>query len=95
MLFGGRGPGGALMADTWVWDGRGWSERHPLHSPTPRRGAAMSSDPAGGGVLLVGGIGSDGAALPDNWRWTAPTGPCSARPGRPGPVAGRSSPRIR
>ncbi|HEX3607947.1 MAG TPA: hypothetical protein VH134_18650 [Candidatus Dormibacteraeota bacterium] len=88
VLFGGRGPGGALMADTWVWDGRGWSERHPLHSPTPRRGAAMSSDPAGGGVLLVGGIGSDGAAMPDNWRWDGSDWALLSPTGPPGPRGG-------
>ncbi|HEY2703791.1 MAG TPA: hypothetical protein VGL20_08885 [Candidatus Dormibacteraeota bacterium] len=69
VLFGGRGPGGAVLADTWTWDGKAWSAQHPLHSPPPRRAAVMSSDPRGGGVLLYGGIGTDADKLADTWEW--------------------------
>lgn len=87
VLFGGKGPGG-LMADTWVWDGHTWAERHPLHSPSPRRATAMASDPSGGGVLLVGGIGSHGEALSDNWEWDGSDWQLLATDGAPGARAG-------
>ena len=71
VLFGGRsGSGNGLLGDTWTWDGRRWSERHPAHSPSPRSAVAMTSDPNGGGVLLVGGVGPDGRVLSDDWEWT-------------------------
>jgi hypothetical protein len=88
VLFGGRGPGGAVLADTWVWDGRSWAERHPLHSPSPRRAAAISSDPYGGGILLVGGIGPNGEVLADNWEWDGLDWQLLAPQGAPGPRAG-------
>ncbi|TMD06297.1 MAG: hypothetical protein E6J03_05575 [Chloroflexi bacterium] len=87
VLFGGRGPGG-VMADTWIWDGHSWSQRHPLHSPSPRRGPAMASDPAGGGVLLVGGTGPKGEALADNWEWDGTDWQLLAADGAPGARAG-------
>src|SRR4029077_19024740 len=65
-----------------------WAERHPLHSPSPRRGAAISSDPYGGGVLLVGGIGPRGEMLSDNWEWDGLDWQQLAPQGAPGPRAG-------
>jgi hypothetical protein len=85
VLFGGRsGSGTGLLGDTWTWDGRRWSERHPTHSPSPRSAAAMSSDPDGGGVLLVGGVGPDGRVLSDDWEWNGQD--WQPLPGQTGPV---------
>jgi Kelch motif len=69
VLFGGRSSDSGLLGDTWTWDGRQWTERHPSHSPSPRSAVAMSTDPDGGGVLLVGGVDEDGRVLSDNWEW--------------------------
>jgi Galactose oxidase, central domain len=88
VLFGGRGPGGVLLADTWIWDGKSWSERRPLHNPGPRRAAALSSDPGGGGVLLVGGIGSSGELLADTWEWDGTDWRQLSPAAPPGPRAG-------
>ncbi|GAB3275588.1 hypothetical protein GCM10027449_14490 [Sinomonas notoginsengisoli] len=74
VLFGGTGPDGKDLNDTWTWDGSDWTEQHPAASPTPRNHAAMSDTTvhpgaAGpGGVLLFGGYAQP-AALTDFWRW--------------------------
>ncbi|HEX6493474.1 MAG TPA: hypothetical protein VF112_08165 [Candidatus Dormibacteraeota bacterium] len=88
VLFGGRGPGGVVLADTWIWDGHSWSERRPVHSPSPRRAAAMSSDPGGGGVLLLGGVGPGGDALADTWEWDGTDWRQLSAAAPPGPRAG-------
>jgi hypothetical protein len=70
VLFGGEDANGAMLGDTWEWDGTAWTERtHPL-APDPRRGHAMAR--AGDEVLLFGGDLSP-AAEPFSglfsWRW--------------------------
>jgi hypothetical protein len=69
VLFGGDA-GAALLADTWIWDGHRWSRQPPaaVLGPAARRAPAMAADAAGGGVLLFGGAGAQGA-LGDTWRW--------------------------
>jgi len=66
--------------ETWVWDGKDWTQEHPAQSPDPRSFAAMAA--AGGQVVLFGG-GSFGGNYADpvgTWTWdgtlwTQHTGP--------------------
>lgn len=68
VLFGGTAPGGALLDDTWVFDGQAWTQRHPGSAPPARTGAAVTYDMARHLVLLSGGRGSAGL-LHDTWTW--------------------------
>jgi hypothetical protein len=66
ILFGGEGPGGELLDDTWAWNGLSWYEvTGPAFgsAPTPREGAAMAYSP-GGDLVLFGGRGVPPAAPP-------------------------------
>jgi hypothetical protein len=45
ILFGGQGSSGTDLADTWVFNGENWVERHPDHSPSARVQAAAASFP--------------------------------------------------
>jgi hypothetical protein len=73
VLFG--GPTGthdnpALANDTWTWDGRQWTQQHPLVSPSARFGPAMVFDPATRTVLLFGGEQFPPFVfLLDTWTW--------------------------
>jgi hypothetical protein len=40
--------------ETWVWDGGGWTQRHPATSPSPRQ-TTLVEDPVTHHVLLLGG----------------------------------------
>jgi hypothetical protein len=77
VLFGGLGAGGALLGDTWTWNGTTWAARSPAASPPARTGAAVAYDAATGDVLLFGGngagTGSAGSLLGDTWSWNGAT----------------------
>jgi hypothetical protein len=67
LLFGGATfQDGALapLADTWTWDGHGWTQRFPAHSPSARAFSEMAYDPVHRQVVLFGGLG-----LNDTWLW--------------------------
>jgi len=65
VLFGGV-LGGTEYADTWIWDGTTWSERHPTMAPAARSDAAITS--IGGRAVLYGG-GSKAGDYADFWAW--------------------------
>lgn len=68
LLFGGQGGTGAL-ADTWVWNGTGWTDISPATtSPSTRSGPAMADDPLLGGLVLFGGL-HNGTSQNDTWTW--------------------------
>jgi len=70
VLFGGSDETGHLTNDTWVWDGANWAQRHPLVSPTARRGHAMAYDADRAELVLFGGDGSDATgSRADTWVW--------------------------
>jgi hypothetical protein len=56
ILFGGQGRGGALLDDTWVWNGASWNQIATPATPGDREGAALGADPAGH-LVLFGGFG--------------------------------------
>lgn len=71
LLFGGqdlRQPAGQRrLGDTWAFDGQGWTQLHPAHSPPARAQHAMVTD-GNGDVLLLGGNDEVGV-IADAWRF--------------------------
>jgi hypothetical protein len=68
VLYGGTNSKVEYLSDTWVWDGKDWTEMHPSNNPGPATGAgtnAMACEEAGGKVLLVNGNGSPY----ETWVW--------------------------
>ena len=74
LLFGGMTATGALLGDTWEWDGSAWLLISST-GPSPRLGHAMAYDAARGRVVLTGGVVPDvsTAALADAWEWDGAT----------------------
>ncbi|HKU69009.1 MAG TPA: kelch repeat-containing protein [Candidatus Baltobacteraceae bacterium] len=76
VLFGGEGYDSAgnpiYLSDTWAWNGSTWIDLHPSASPPARYEASMTYDPALGGVLLYGGLSSNGT-LSDSWLFAGGT----------------------
>lgn len=78
LLFGGYGPSqaglieGAYLADTWEWNGTGWSE-NVVAGPPPRGKHAMAE--LNGKIVLFGGHYFDRTyhALGDTWEWDGTT----------------------
>lgn len=66
VLFGGfvNVAGGALLRDTWEWDGSSWAKRAST-GPSGRTIAALAA--LNGKAILFGGY--DGTALGDTWEW--------------------------
>jgi hypothetical protein len=56
VLHGGIGSG--YLNDTWEWDGVTWTEKHPAHTPAPRRNHKMCYDSDRKRVYLWGGDGA-------------------------------------
>ena len=77
VVFGGASvrtpPGGSPQVirtnETWIYRYGIWrNATRPGHAaPPPRSDAAIVDDPAEGGVLLFGGLSSNGTALGDTW----------------------------
>jgi hypothetical protein len=71
VLFGGRA-GNSYFADTWMWDGGTWIERHPAAAPSPRASFGMVYDQARHEIVLFGGY--DGhESLGGTWTWDGVT----------------------
>jgi len=70
-VFGGNGPGqGASFSDTWVWNGRDWTQMQPAANPGPRYAAAMAYDGHSGQAVLFGGTFLNASApFGDTWVW--------------------------
>jgi hypothetical protein len=71
ILYGGESPEGALLSDTWLWDGQTWSEH--LQSMGPRiYWPMMTFDSARGQVVLIGSTIYDptrGPSPTETWLW--------------------------
>jgi hypothetical protein len=70
-VFGGNAPGdGTSLSDTWVWNGKDWTEMNPATNPGPRYSAAMAYDAHAGQAVLFGGSYLNATApLGDTWVW--------------------------
>jgi hypothetical protein len=66
VLFGGEADANHILADTWTWDGKTWTQATPATSPPPRWHAGMAS--YGGKLVLFGGDSGTGW-LGDTWQW--------------------------
>lgn len=69
VLFGGASYAApSELGDTWEWDGTGWTELRPLHSPSPRLDSAMAYDAHSHTTVLFSG--TPGRVQPaDTWEW--------------------------
>lgn len=65
VLFGGRHPQAGPLADTWEWDGTGWSQVFTPIAPPARVAHAMAYDSVRRVTVLFGG----GANLDDTWEY--------------------------
>ena len=73
VIFGGQGPGGSYLADTWTWDGTTWTQQFPTSSPSARANHMMAYDASIGQTVLFGGDSPDGGPLNDTWVWNGST----------------------
>lgn len=104
LLFGGDvarpGDPDGLAADLWAWDGVGWTRlTDSLAGPPARADAGLAADPLGGGIVLFGGRGADGALLDDTWRfdgeaWRPIDGPRPPTRRRPALLEARDAGRV-
>ena len=69
VLFGGVGPGGTWLDDTWLWDGTRWLSTDVEVRPSPRKGHALTYDSRRERIVLYGGEGADGNLRDDTWEW--------------------------
>ncbi|MBK9386122.1 MAG: hypothetical protein IPN34_15020 [Planctomycetes bacterium] len=70
VLFGGtHATTGALLNDTWEWNGTTWNLRAPSMRPPSRNMHAMAYDAARGVTVLFGGLNHQSARFPDTWEW--------------------------
>lgn len=82
LLFGGVGGAtGAVLGDTWTWDGNIWAKLAPQASPPPRQEATSAPFTSQGKSIVVGGLGASGSALDDAWQWDGITWSSIASPG--------------
>ncbi|HTT26461.1 MAG TPA: kelch repeat-containing protein, partial [Thermoplasmata archaeon] len=56
--------------ETWTYRAGTWTQLHPVRSPSPRWGAAMTNDSADGYLLLFGGA-NDSGFRNDTWTFAA------------------------
>lgn len=70
----GGGPGFPALptAQTWRWDGAGWTLLDPPEAPSARGGAALAWDPVSARLILFGGLGGTDH-LDDTWAWDGTT----------------------
>ncbi len=74
VVFGGTDSSGALLGDTWIWDGTTWTQANPAASPPARSGAAIAYDADSQQLVLFGGSGSASGGLQgDTWTWNGTT----------------------
>jgi hypothetical protein len=87
VLFGGVSQAGALLNDTWTWNGRTWTAEEPSVRPPAREHASMAYDAATQEIVLFGGSTGNPSAplLRDTWTWDGsnwtPRNPTQSPPG--------------
>lgn len=76
--FGGTDtPSSTGLAETWSWDGEGWTRESPKSSPPRRVAPGMAFDPSYGGIILFGGR-SGTTAYDDTWTYVLEVDPPEA-----------------
>ena len=70
VLFGGYTPSFTMFNDTWEWDGtsKTWTEKFPVHSPSPRQ-AMVAYDETSRQVVLFGGCTGQWTFAGDTWTY--------------------------
>jgi galactose oxidase-like protein/Kelch motif protein len=68
VMFGGFSGGGALLNDTWIWNGTNWLQRFPATSPPARHYHFLAYDSTHHRILLFGGLDQTGWRN-DTWTW--------------------------
>ena len=68
--------------DTWIWDGKTWTQVFPPISPPARRfdNQGMAYDPRSATVILFGGITGSNTVLGDTWTWNGKTKTWTSHP---------------
>ena len=104
LLFGGYSPTEGYLNDTWLWDGKAWTQQSPSQSPSPRSGAVIACDAAHNNIILFGGINEANGSkqyLKDTWLWengtwveTDSSGPWYPKTDPPGMVYDSNNARI-
>jgi hypothetical protein len=96
VMFGGQTDKGT-SGETWLLKKRieqynvqtyRWMQVRPVHSPPPRRGAAIAYDPSHGVVLMYGGLipdSAEGRVASDTWAWNGVDWTELASDSQPGP----------
>jgi hypothetical protein len=71
VLFGGqKSLSGPALSDTWTWNGKTWTQQHPVTSPSARWEPALAYDAATRTAVLFGGLVSlTVGELGDTWTW--------------------------
>jgi hypothetical protein len=70
VLFGGAvSRGTTFLSDTWLWDGKSWTQAHPAQSPQARDRAVAVTDTGARRVVLYGGQFSELVTYSDVWIW--------------------------
>jgi hypothetical protein len=74
VLFGGSSVpfvAGSAFGDTWIWNGRDWTQQFPPVSPSPRLWSQMIYNPVTKTVLLFGGTNTPNGdnGFGDTWAW--------------------------
>lgn len=70
VLHGGEAPGGAVLADTWLFDMQSWTPFEG-EAPPARRLHGAAYDPLREAVVVYGGRGTDNLRRDDTWEFTA------------------------
>lgn len=75
VVFGGEGPQGAAVDDTWEFDGASWQRMTPAASPSPRAGASMAYDAVRKKMVLFSGGVPTSTTPPssDTWEYDGST----------------------
>jgi hypothetical protein len=71
VMYGGFG--GSVLADTWEWNGTGWTLRLQNSPPGILNGHAMAYDASRGVTVLFGGARNNAFGVGETWEWDGAT----------------------
>ncbi len=73
VLFGGLPLPSRMTNDTWVWNGRAWSQLHPASSPPALQGSMVYDAASQQVILLLSQVQSGGIVANEQWAWDGTT----------------------